>query len=207
MRAEKPVKSKGRVVVDAYVHGWCPAQNMAFERAKRRTDFYFGVIAIYFQLEAGEDAEVSPDATLAILREIAARLKRFVRPADAVARLAGWKFVTLHEDLHEPEEIQKKLQRDPDLFLVAEAQGRLIGTIIGGYDGRRGLIYHLAVEATYRQQGIGSLLMDEVERRLKAKGCIKCYLMVADDNEDAMRYYEKRHWERMDTIYTYSKEL
>ena len=82
----------------------------------------------------------------------------------------------------EPEEIQKKLQRDPDLFLVAEADGKMIGTVIGGFDGRRGLIYHLAVDATFRQHGIGSLLMDEVERRLKAKGCIKCYLMVADDN-------------------------
>jgi PleD family two-component response regulator len=84
---------------------------LAFERAKRRADFYFGVIAIYFELEAGEGAEVSPDATLAILREIAGRLKKFVRPSDAVARLAGWKFATLHEDLHDPEEIQFIVKR------------------------------------------------------------------------------------------------
>ena len=82
---------------------------LAFERAKRRADFYFGVIAIYFQLEAGE--EVSPDATMAILREIAGRLKKFVRPSDAVARLAGWKFATLHEDLHDPAEIQFIVKR------------------------------------------------------------------------------------------------
>ena len=107
----------------------------------------------------------------------------------------------------EPEEIQKKLQRDPDLFLVAETRGRLVGTIIGGFDGRRGMIYHLAVEATFRQQGVGGLLMDEVERRLKAKGCLKCYLMVAVDNDNAMHFYETRHWERMDTVHTYSKEL
>lgn len=107
----------------------------------------------------------------------------------------------------DPKEIQKKLQRDPDLFLVAEANGKLIGTVIGGFDGRRGLIYHLAVEATFRQHGVGSLLMDEVEQRLKDKGCLKCYLMVADDNEDAMRFYEARKWECMDTIYTYTKEL
>jgi ribosomal protein S18 acetylase RimI-like enzyme len=107
----------------------------------------------------------------------------------------------------EPEEIQKKLQRDPELFLVAETDGKLIGTVIGGFDGRRGLIYHLAVEAGFRQLGVGSLLMDEVERRLKTKGCLKCYLMVADDNENAMRFYEASNWERMDTIYTYTKEL
>jgi ribosomal protein S18 acetylase RimI-like enzyme len=107
----------------------------------------------------------------------------------------------------EPDEIQKKLQRDPDLFLVAEINGKLIGTVVGGFDGRRGLIYHLAVDMAFRQHGIGSLLMDEVENRLKAKGCLKCYLMVAVDNDNAMRFYEARNWERMDTIYTYGKEL
>jgi len=90
---------------------------------------------------------------------------------------------------------------------VAETNGQLIGSIIGGFDGRRGMIYHLAVDAAYRQHGIGAMLMEEVERRLKAKGCIKCYLMVAEGNDTAMRFYEKRHWERMDTIYTYAKEL
>ncbi|MGB8214678.1 MAG: GNAT family acetyltransferase [Anaerolineales bacterium] len=107
----------------------------------------------------------------------------------------------------EPEEIQKKLQRDPDLFLVAETNGRIIGTVIGGFDGRRGLIYHLAVDADFRQRGIGSRLMDEVEHRLKAKGCLKCYLLVTTDNENAMRFYEAREWERMNAIYMYSKEL
>jgi ribosomal protein S18 acetylase RimI-like enzyme len=107
----------------------------------------------------------------------------------------------------EPVEIQKKLQRDPDLFLVAETNGQLIGTVIGGFDGRRGLIYHLVVDAAFRQHGIGSLLMDEVERRLRSKGCLKCYLMVTVENKNAIRFYEARGWEHMDTVYTYAKEL
>ena len=107
----------------------------------------------------------------------------------------------------QPDEIQKKLQRDPDLFLVAEVDGTLAGTVIGGFDGRRGMIYHLAVNAGYRKQGIGGMLMDEVEKRLKAKGCLKSYLLVTIDNEEAMRFYEKRKWERMDTLYIYGKEL
>jgi PleD family two-component response regulator len=84
---------------------------LAFERAKRRPDFHFGVIAIEVHLEAPADEQALPDATLAILREISGRLKKFVRPTDAVARLAGWKFATLHEDLHEPEEIQSIVKR------------------------------------------------------------------------------------------------
>lgn len=107
----------------------------------------------------------------------------------------------------ERDEILKKLQRDPDLFLVAEADGKIVGTVIGGFDGRRGLIYHLAVEAAYRKLGTGSMLMDEVEQRLKAKGCVKCYLMVAADNENAIHFYEQRGWELMEGILTYAKEF
>jgi ribosomal protein S18 acetylase RimI-like enzyme len=106
----------------------------------------------------------------------------------------------------EPEEIQKKLQRDPDLFLLAEKDGCIIGTVLGGFDGRRGMVYHLAVDPNYRRQGIGEVLMQELERRLIQKGCIKYYLMVTRDNQDAIRFYEKRGWERME-LFTYGKDL
>ncbi len=96
-----------------------------------------------------------------------------------------------------PVEIQKKLLRDPDLFLLAEAGGKLIGTVMGGFDGRRGMVYHLAVEDSYRRQGIGASLMEELEKRLKAKGCIRSYLMVAPGNEDVIDFYQKRGWEKM----------
>jgi ribosomal protein S18 acetylase RimI-like enzyme len=114
-------------------------------------------------------------------------------------------------------EIAKKLQRDPDLFLVAEEvvhsersdarsaveeyherSRRIIGTVIGGYDGRRGMIYHLAVDHAYRRRGIGKMLMDELERRLQAKGCVKAYLLVKRGNEDVVKFYQHRGWETME---------
>ena len=49
--------------------------------------------------------------------------------------------------------------------------------------------------------------MDELEHRLKAKGCIRCYLLVTVENENAMRFYEKRGWEHMKNVYTYGKDL
>jgi N-acetylglutamate synthase len=107
----------------------------------------------------------------------------------------------------DPEEIHKKLQRDPDLFLVAEADGRMIGTVMGGFDGRRGLVYHLAVAEPYRKQGVGNLLMEELENRLRLKGCIRCYLLVTTDNEPAIAFYERRGWKRMDDLYIYGKEI
>jgi len=104
-------------------------------------------------------------------------------------------------------EIQKKMSRDPDLFLIAESDGRVIGSVIGGFDGRRGLIYHLAVSAEFRGRGIGSRLMEELESRLRAKGCLKCYLLVTDDNFEAEEYYRRRGWQHMDSIHLYGKEL
>ena len=95
-------------------------------------------------------------------------------------------------------EIEKKIARDPDLFLVAESDGMIIGSVIGGYDGRRGLIYHLAVAAEFRGMGIGSRLMDEVESRLRSKGCLKCYLLVTTDNSEAEEYYKHHGWQPMD---------
>jgi len=106
----------------------------------------------------------------------------------------------------EPEEIAKKLQRDPDLFLVAELDGGIVGTVIGGFDGRRGMMYHLAVAKGHRNQGIASQLVEELELRLRARGCIRYYLLVTRENKPAIRFYEKRGWERMD-LFAYAKDL
>ncbi len=105
------------------------------------------------------------------------------------------------------EEIEKKIARDPDLFLVAESDGRLVGTVIGGFDGRRGLIYHLAVAREVREKGLATLLMDELEKRLREKGCLKCYLLVLNGNEEAARFYAKRGWSDMDQVRLFGKEL
>jgi len=107
----------------------------------------------------------------------------------------------------QPGEIEKKLARDPELFLVAQEGDAIIGTVIGGYDGRRGLVYHLAVAAGNRGKGLGARLMDMLEARLRAKGCIRCYLLVTTDNLEAMQFYEKHGWERMDFVVPYAKDL
>ena len=104
------------------------------------------------------------------------------------------------------EEIKKKVDFDSNLFLIAEKDQKIIGTVLGGFDGRRGLVYHLAVQQNYRHQGIASALMDELENRLRAKGCLRVYLLVTRDNTEARQYYEKRGWECMD-ILTYAKNL
>ena len=138
------------------------------------------------------------------------KIREFQFPADYDVVFDLWKRIEKGVHLGPSDtlaEIQKKLQRDPDLFLVAEADEKIVGAVIGGFDGRRGLIYHLAVSSEYRGHGIGTRLMNELESRLRAKGCLKCYLLATVDNEEAMQYYERRQWQHMDTVRLYGKEL
>lgn len=133
---------------------------------------------------------------------------RFPDDYEEVYRL--WK--TIEKGVHvgrsdSPDEIEKKVTRDPDLFLVAESEGRIIGSVIGGFDGRRGLVYHLAVAVSLRGMGIGTCLMDELESRLRSKGCLKCFLLVAPDNSEVETYYQQRGWQHMDKVRIYGKEL
>ena len=138
------------------------------------------------------------------------QIRQFNFPADYQQVYDLW--CSMEKGVHigrsdSPNEIEKKMARDPDLFLVAEAQNKIIGSVIGGYDGRRGLIYHLAVARLFRGQGIGSRLMDEVESRLRTKGCLKCYLLVTRDNPEAEVYYQRRGWQPMDSVHLFGKEL
>lgn len=95
------------------------------------------------------------------------------------------------------EEIAKKVERDPDLFLVATIGNDIVGTVIGGFDGRRGMVYHLAVVPEHRNQGIGRQLMQEVEQRLVTKGCRKMYLMMQPGQPELMGFYNKLGWFEM----------
>jgi ribosomal protein S18 acetylase RimI-like enzyme len=138
------------------------------------------------------------------------QIREFQYPADYEPVCQLWKSIEKGVHIGRSDtlaEIEKKLARDPDLFLVAESDGKIIGSVIGGFDGRRGIIYHLAVAAPFRGAGIGSRLMDEVESRLRAKGCLKSYLLVTADNPEAESYYQRRGWKHMDDIRLYGKEL
>jgi len=138
------------------------------------------------------------------------RIREFYFPDDYEPVFALWH--SIEKGVHTGRsdtlaEIEKKLSRDPDLFLVAEADEEIIGSVIGGYDGRRGLVYHLAVASRFRGRGIGSRLMDELESRLRAKGCLKCYLLVTTDNPEVEIYYRQRGWYHMDSVRLYGKDL
>ncbi len=75
-------------------------------------------------------------------------------------------------------------------FLVAEVDGRVVGTIMGGYDGWRGAISRLAVEESYRRRGIGRALLAEVEKRFDANGVRVVGALVEKDHPWAMDFWD-----------------
>jgi ribosomal protein S18 acetylase RimI-like enzyme len=92
---------------------------------------------------------------------------------------------------NEPGEfIFRKRSFQAELFWVATAGDDLIGTVVAGYDGVRGWIYHLAVDPAKRRMGTARLLMQEAESALEAMGCAKINLQVRLDNTGVVDFYK-----------------
>jgi chromate reductase, NAD(P)H dehydrogenase (quinone) len=87
--------------------------------------------------------------------------------------------------------IDRKMAVQPELFLVALHDDRVVGTVLGGYDGVRGWIHHLAVHPRLRRRGIARRLMADVERGLAAIGCPKINLQVRATNTGVVAFYER----------------
>ena len=100
--------------------------------------------------------------------------------------------IGLHPADDSREGIARFLDRNPKTCFVAEADGRLIGTIMAGNDGRRGYIYHTAVHPNYRGRGIGSALVQAAIQALERLGIGKAALVVLETNADGNVFWEKQ---------------
>ncbi len=102
--------------------------------------------------------------------------------------------------------IQRKLAVQHDLFLVAEYLGRVGATVIGGYDGFRGWVYHLAVAPEHRRKGLGRAMMQEIEAKLRLLGCPKLNLQVRATNAEIIEYYRQLDYQIEDRV-SFGKRL
>jgi ribosomal protein S18 acetylase RimI-like enzyme len=87
-------------------------------------------------------------------------------------------------------DIERKLQVDPELFLVGEFDGRVVATCMAGYEGHRGWINYLAVSPQHQRRSIATKMMNEAESRLTTAGCPKINLQVRATNREALKFYE-----------------
>ncbi|MBR0461257.1 MAG: GNAT family N-acetyltransferase [Erysipelotrichaceae bacterium] len=98
--------------------------------------------------------------------------------------------------------IGKYLKRNPDTSFVAIEEGRIIGIILAGHDGRRGYIHHTAVLPEHRRKGIGKALLENAMKALEAQGISKVALVVFVRNEDGNAFWENMGFtEREDLVY------
>jgi len=97
------------------------------------------------------------------------------------------------------------LARNPDLSLVLEAEGALIGSLLVGHDGRRGYLQHLVVDAPYCGRGLARRMLDEALARLARLGIGKSHVFVLRDAPEALAFWEgQAGWGRRDDILVYS---
>jgi len=86
-------------------------------------------------------------------------------------------------------DIERKLKVDPDLFIVGSNESGIVATVMGGYEGHRGWINYLAVKPSERRKGYGQEIMQDIEARIKNKGCPKINLQVRTTNTDVIAFY------------------
>ena len=109
--------------------------------------------------------------------------------------------LTLWRDAAEPtstdsaEALGGLLRRDPGALIVAEVDGRIVGSVIAGWDGWRGAIYRLAVDPEHRRRGLGQSLLRAAEERLAALGGRRLHAIVVEANTNAVAFWDATDWE------------
>jgi ribosomal protein S18 acetylase RimI-like enzyme len=105
------------------------------------------------------------------------------------------------------EGIKLKLERDPDLFLVAQEKDEVVGVVMGAWDGRRGWVNHLAVKPGRQRAGIGILLVRELEKRLIRKGARKVNAQVYKWNKKSIDFFRAAGYEVHEDLIMIGKML
>lgn len=120
-------------------------------------------------------------------------LRAYRDAADRAAVIALWEQVFGYAADHNspPLVIDQKVRANDGLFFVCLEQGRLVGTIMCGFDGHRGWLYSLAVHPSDRAKGHGTRLVRHAEHALAARGCLKVNLQIVETNGAVAAFYQR----------------
>ena len=133
---------------------------------------------------------------------------REVTLADVDGVLDLWRRGGVDHDVEQDRaEIVAKLDYDPDLFILTEADGRVIGSVMGTYDGHRGRIKRCVIDPERQGTGLGRKLVEELERRFLARGITELRLEVWADNEGGLAFWSSMGWEHLEDIRYFTRSL
>jgi ribosomal protein S18 acetylase RimI-like enzyme len=123
--------------------------------------------------------------------------------APAIALWASLPGITLR-DADAFDAIAEYLGRNPGCSWVAVHDGQVIGTVLAGSDGRRGILHHVAVVASHRGLGVGRALVQRAPASLAAIGVDKSHVMVRTDHPAAQTFWRHMGWQQRDDIVLFS---
>ena len=98
------------------------------------------------------------------------------------------------------EELERVLQRNPNLFLIGKLDNKVISVVSGGFDGRRGYVHHLAVDPDYQKKGYGKMIMDDLIEKFRKIGVHKIHLFIEKYNKNVVEFYRNLGWEIRDDL-------
>lgn len=131
---------------------------------------------------------------------------RELRGTDGDALRKLWKEAGLQGLGDDDRSLARMARRNPGLVLVAVQGAQIVASALGGWDGRRGWIYHVATAASHRRQGIATRLLDQIEAALAVLGAPKVNAMVQEANEEGRAFWAARGYAK-GTSEQFGKEL
>ena len=105
------------------------------------------------------------------------------------------------------EGVAQFVARNPGLSRVAIDGSTVVGVAMCGHDGRRGYIYHLAVDLAYRRYGLGKRLVQECLSGLRDAGIQRAIILVADDNGRGREFWRRCDWEELSGALAMGKDV
>ena len=98
------------------------------------------------------------------------------------------------------EELERVVKQNPQLFLIGKIDEKIISVVMGGFDGRRGYVHHLAVDPDFQNKGYGKTMMDELIDRFRKLGIHKVHLFIEKYNKTVVQFYQNLGWDIRDDL-------